>query len=312
LPVFDTYSKRRKRELGQTPDIYTYDKIPPQLKVQIIHIWREVIGIPTIDMFDHIDERADIYQAIIQVLRKEVGVFRFLSSTHNPNDKKYAHGELCEYFLGEKDVDDDLSIIELTFRYMDLGMRNQSLNDEQVDDAIAELNVRFDEHGVGYQYSDGIVIRRDSELVHKEVVKPTLLVLRGSIYKSAQEEFLSAHEHYRNRKMTEALVDACKAFESTMKIICTKRGWKVDTTKPASQLIQVCLDNGLIPAYWQAHFSHLRGMLEASIPTARNKQGGHGAGALPPHNPPRELVAYVLHMTASTILFLAEAEKALP
>jgi len=45
--------------------------------------------------------------------------------------------------------------------------------------------------------------------------------------------------------------------------------------------------------------------------TVRNRQSGHGAG-LTPRTIPRQLAAYVLHLTASSILFLVESEKALP
>jgi hypothetical protein len=60
------------------------------------------------------------------------------------------------------------------------------------------------------------------------------------------------------------------AFGSTMKIICTKRKWTHTPTMPASKLIKVCMDNGLIPSYWQAHLAnrqYLQGLLEASVPT---------------------------------------------
>jgi hypothetical protein len=47
-------------------------------------------------------------------------------------------------------------------------------------------------------------------------------------------------------------------------------------------------------------------MLESSVPTVRNRLGGHGQGTevvkVPSH-----VVAYALHMTASTIVFLADA-----
>lgn len=97
-----------------------------------------------------------------------------------------------------------------------------------------------------------------------------------------------------------------------MKIIATKRKWPFDKTKAAAELVRVCLDNGLIPAYWQSHFTGLRTILESAIPTPRNKQAGHGAGTQAQQLPPDELVAYVLHMTAATILFLTEAERKLP
>jgi hypothetical protein len=80
----------------------------------------------------------------------------------------------------------------------------------------------------------------------------------------------------------------------------------------AAELVRTCLDNGLVPSYWENHFTGLRTILTSGIPTARNRQGGHGAGTLMNNDPPAELVSYVLHMTASTILFLSEAEKKLP
>ncbi|MCA1542207.1 hypothetical protein I6F18_19805 [Bradyrhizobium sp. NBAIM32] len=153
----------------------------------------------------------------------------------------------------------------------------------------------------------------DSEFVHAEAVVPSLAVLRGAEFRNAQDEFLSAFDHYRHGKYEEALVDCAKSFESTMKVICHKRGWPFDPNRStASELVRTCLDNGLIPSYWENHFTGVRNILSSGIPTARNRQGGHGAGTLPDNEPPEELVSYVLHMTASTILFLSEAEKKLP
>ncbi len=96
-----------------------------------------------------------------------------------------------------------------------------------------------------------------------------------------------------------------------MKVICHKRGWTVQPTGTAKALIDVCLENGLIPIFWQNHFSSLRSMLESSVPTARNKTSGHGQGVTI-HQVPEYLAGYVLHMTASTIVFLVKAEQALP
>ncbi len=245
------------------------------------------------------------------------------AETFDPNNSQLAFGELCKFFLDRNGfkktsaTDKALDIIELTFQAVDGYTRNyeylyrQSAN-EIANAAIEELNKRFKEHGVGYFYSDRILGRMDSEFVHAEIVKPVLLVLRQRGFTSAQTEFLAAHEHYRSGKNSEALIEAYKAFESTMKIICTKRKWSFEKAKGAADLVKVCLDKGLVPPYWQAHFSGLRSILESAIATPRNKQAGHGAGAQPVQTPPNELVAYVLHVTAATILFLTEAERNLP
>lgn len=76
-------------------------------------------------------------------------------------------------------------------------------------------------------------------------------------------------------------------------------------------LLQVLFDNGLVPSFWNSHFSALRSTLEAGVPTARNKLGGHGQGSQVVELP-EYIVAYVIHLTASAIVFLSDAEAALP
>ena len=96
-----------------------------------------------------------------------------------------------------------------------------------------------------------------------------------------------------------------------MKAICSKRGWKHDPNATAKALLQVLFDNGLVPSFWNQHFSALRSTLEAGVPTARNKLGGHGQGSQVVEVP-EYIVAYAIHLTASVIVFLSDAEAALP
>ena len=176
------------------------------------------------------------------------------------------------------------------------------------DDAIAELNYRFREHGVGYQYESGQIIKVDSQLVHSEVVKPTLNFLSDPIYKGANEEFLKAHEHRRKKRYKQCLYESLKAFESCLKVICQKRGWSYTEKDTAKRLISIIFDHGLIPPFMQSHFSALRSTLESGVPTVRNNQSGHGQGpnqiAIPEYK-----AAYILHLTASNILLLAKADQ---
>jgi len=114
-----------------------------------------------------------------------------------------------------------LDAVELSFRIIDKVTRNHGYlgrpnSSELADGAIQELNARFKEHSIGFQYVAGNVIRVDSELLHTEVVKPALTLLRRPGYAGAQAEFLKAHEHYRDGNTKEALSECLKAFESTM------------------------------------------------------------------------------------------------
>jgi len=221
---------------------------------------------------------------------------------------------MLDFILKAKNHERVLDAVELAVRYADRITRSPGYLGERefnarVDQGIEELNARFREHGIGYQYEDGELIRVDSDLLHAESVKPALTLLRTKNYDGPREEFLRAHDHYRHGRHEESLTEALKAFESTMKAICDAKGWPYGERATAKQLVGVCFDNQLIDRFWQSHFEHLKGTLENGIATARNQRGGHGQGAQP-RTVPREIVTYVLHMTASTIVFLIEAANA--
>jgi hypothetical protein len=180
-----------------------------------------------------------------------------------------------------------------------------------VEEAIRVINARLKEHGIGYEYLNDEIVRVDSALIHEEVVRPALQLLLKPDYAGAEAEFLRAHEHYRHGRRSETLVECYKAFESMMKSICEKRNWGYDKSKAAAHLVDVCLQKGLIPAYQKNGLTGLRTILESAIPAPRNKTAGHGAGSKPMEIP-EEIVAYVLHLTAATILMLGQAEERLP
>lgn len=311
MAIFDLFSKRQKALRGDVPDVYTYGDLPNALRVQIVHIWADSIGSEqSYYDYTHGYNVKSAYKFIVDTLCREYGLFQ-LPTAEKYNDRMYLK-ELANFLLQEDDVERQLDIVELSFRYIDrltreyyLGRNNAS---KVADDAINELNDRFKEHGVGFQFVEGEIVRVDSELIHVEAVKPALRLLNEKNYHGAQQEFLSAYEHYRHGKNKEALNDCLKSFESTMKAICDKRKWPYQPNATAKALIQICFDNDLVPSFWQQQLSSLRSMLESSIPTGRNKLSGHGQGTTPTMVPDY-LVAYMLHMTASTLVFLTTAEK---
>jgi hypothetical protein len=308
VAIFDIFSKRQKKQRGEVPDVYTYTDLPGALRAQIVLIWLDTLG--KAEQY-YTGQVKEAYEFIVNTLCREYGLFR-LPGAKDYGDREYIQ-ELVNFFLQETNIEKALDAVELSFRIIDRFTRkwdylNRQQASEVADAAIEELNSRLKEHGIGYQYSDGEIIRIDSEFVHAEVVKPVLRLLNQKQFSGAQEEFLKAHEHYRLGNAKEALNESLKAFESVMKAICDKRGWQHSKTATAKELIKACLDNGLIPTFWEQHYSSLRSLLESSVPTGRNKLSGHGQG-LTPVQVPNHLVAYMLHMTASAIVFLAEAEQ---
>jgi len=305
--ILNLFSRRQKQLRGDVPDVYRYDELPIALRRQVIVILRDTYGhvlltswmppLPT-----------DPWIELRDALRRERGVY-VLNNNHD------AIAEVAEYFEGERDVELALDVVEVGFRIAEAYSENQEYchyaNPRMTaPEAIEELNGRFRQHGIGYQY-EGQLVRVDSAILHAEVVKPALLLLSGSPFVAADGEFRRAHEHYRCGRFEECLVDCLKAFESVMKVICSKRGWPLTGTETAKPLIDICLQNGVVPLYVQTELTAFRATLESAVPTVRNKAGGHGAGTTP-RQVPRQVAAYLLHMTAANILLLVEGEKAIP
>ena len=303
MPIYDIYSKRLRKMKGDVPEVYVYDDLPKPLRVQIVQIWTECLEKP--DRFTMAGQQIDeCYKDIVKILQREYGVNKLPSGNRA---YEYSYDELRDFFYETTEVDKVLDVVELVCQLIDEITYPSHLLLPPID----ELNQRFKEHGVGYRFESGQMIRIDEELIHEEVVKPALRILSQPQFAGAQEEFLKAHEQYRKGDTKDSLSNCLKTFESVMKAICDKRGWQYDKDRSTAQaLIKICFDNGLIPKFWDSHYSSLRSLLESGVPTGRNRRGGHGQGTAPT-SVPDYLVAYMLHLTATTIVFLAEAEKEL-
>ena len=310
MKVFELFSKRRKKELGLVPDVYGYDDLPIPLRIQIVHIWKDVLQIYI--HYSHALEGHTIFKWAYEQLIREYGIL-FLNERHEIREQM--EGEyltaLGNFLISSKTMDEALDVTELVFRVIKNSKSGHSFLDPMIDPLLQELNHRFQEHSFGYKFENGHILRIDSQIVHAEVVKPTLQLLSQKEYRGANEEFLRAHEHYRHQRYPECLNECLKSFESTMKVICHKRSWAYNQNDTAKTLIDNCLKNGLIPSHLQSHFAGLRACLESGIPTVRNKMSGHGQG-VNQNIVPEYLASYLLHLTATSILLFVEAEKKLP
>ncbi len=238
---------------------------------------------------------------LYSMLTREWGVPSALSST---DDGTRA---LIEIISSPKcSVAQTLDILEALFCHLlERGHKEQL---SYIEELIAEVNDKFSRAGFGFRFDHGMMMKADSQFAHKEIVLPALGVLSDPAYSAADTEYRKAHEHFRHGRNAECLVECCKAFESVMKVICTKKRWAFNQTDAASKLLKVLTDNKLFPAYMGNQLNHMVGLLEGTVPTVRNKMGGHGAGATPVVVD-EEYAAFALHSTAADILLLAKLAK---
>ncbi len=301
--IFDLFSKRQKKLREEVPDVYQYDNIDNKFRVQVVHITAKIFDNLTYQTFFKrhpggycSSEVIFFYDRIHDALCKEYGVFYLHNQTMPIRDQVYG------YFLNTTEHEKCLDIIELFFQMIDKYCPEKVFND-----ASSELNERFKESSIGYQFESGQLTRIDSQFTHSKIVQPTFCLLKK--YKGANNEFLSAHENYRHKRYKECLNDCLKSFESLMKGIHEKQGWSYDKKcATAGKLIDSCFENKLIPSYLKDQFISIKQLLASGVPTVRNREGAHGQGvdiSVVSEN----LASYTLHLTATNLLFLAKCEE---
>ena len=304
MAAFPTYSQNNSAPI----DVFIYDQIPDKLKIQIYHIWSDFFtSLVHTNIYAAIEYHG-FFKNINKIICKEHALLNIKSSHLFAIPDAYS--EINGYYLNLKDHKYIIDVIGIIFNQIELipDILNilgypPDIISMNIRDAITELNERFRQHGVGHEYINGEIIKVDSKLLHSEITKNTLFLLNDEKYSTANEEFLKAHDHYKNQRYHECLNECLKAFESAMKIICGAKGWKYETTDPANKLINVLIENKFLKNYNESHLNALKNILISGIPTIRNKNSGHGQGEekiVITDN----LASYMLYLTGATINFL--------
>jgi hypothetical protein len=301
--------------------LYVEPGPPREFRIQFLQNLDAVIGVrrpvnwTRVDKYGDLVTPARIWETILGAVAHEYGF--------SPNVDRYNRPREVfeEWFLREdQPMSYLLSAIEFAFQIVSrarpaiAGYQDEYQSTMTLAQAVGDLNERFKQQYVDYYLDPGSLTVRaiDSEFLHAEVVTPALTLIRQSGFDGVEKEFNKSLEHHRHNRQEEAITDALKAFESTLKQICDERGWVYDLHKDtASKLIKIVLDNGLLPSWMDQQLTHLRMLLESGTPTVRNKSAGHGAGSTP-RQVPSYLAAYAVHTAAANIVLLIEAHKALP
>lgn len=291
---YDIFSERTKQEA----DPYRYDEIPERLRNQICHVLQNV-------MQDTALYGIGDWEKLWNDCCQEKG----LPPCYGNN---YVCREQFREYLTQKEngVEDILDMIDITFQFIENSPSQQQGGRaiEPYDKAADDLNAYFQRASVGYQLIENQIMRTDSEYHHRETVVPALILLRSSEFESANEEFLSAHEHYRNGEYRDCITNANAAFESVMKVICDQKEWEYNKGT-AGELVAVLLRKEFIPNYLQGHFQQLLATLGSGLPPLRHKQGSaHGKGEKTTEVP-AHMAGYALHLAATNILFLVQTSE---
>lgn len=296
--MYTLFSKRIKDAAGD-PEVYVYDVFPRTFRNQMFYALSDVL--------DYYEKNGGpgAWETLHDGFAREVGVktLGYQGYTARANVEVYIDSCLNQEFLDLLDFSFDMLSRTRKIRVPYVSNVEQQ---DKITRAFVEMNFRFKQHSLGYEFVNDELIRKDNEFLHREAVKPALKLLCTTGFKGAEQEFLDAFEHRRKGENKDAILDALKSFESTMKAICDGMGYAYDPAKStAKDLIGVLEGKGFYPAYMNNHITSLRTSLESGLPTMRNKNAGHGQGAVVV-NVSDEFTEYALNLAATNIVLLTK------
>ncbi|MEC1303061.1 STM4504/CBY_0614 family protein [Lysinibacillus capsici] len=303
MGLFELFSRRNG--IVEQTDIYIYDIVPIEFRNQFVNIITKIFS----DFqYRTITLSSTFWEEVADEVKIEMGLLNYTNL--NPSLANMPHDVKCvmSYFL-ECDDRQAIDIIDLLIHYHHKYAYEHKFYQNDCAIAFNKINQKFKHHSLGYEIVKNQLIRIDNQFIHSEIVIRAINLLVDESFISVSDEFLKAYEHYKQGDYKDAVVNAGKAFESTMKTICSKNGYKYDVQRDtANTLIKHLFDNELIPSYMKNHIQGLKQALENSAHVLRNKNGGHGQGDVIV-DVDDSIVRYTLNLCATNIVFLVERYK---
>lgn len=295
--VTDLFSKRNKT----LPDVFVAKPIPQKFRNQVY----QILSSSWLDFSHYRGEH--LSDKISDILCREHGLFTIYPPERKRKQNATTTDDIAQCVIHHKDTDLFLDLIELVFKRMHTSSEFAEFEmdvDQGRSSATRELNHRFRENGLGYEFDVGSMrlLSKDNEFVHQEAVRPTLELLSDSKFSTANKEYLEAFSDFKDGKFGDCVTKCCAAFESVMKIVCNEKGWQYDEQKAtAGPLVSTIIQQCDLPNFLDQPLM--------IIATLRNRVStAHGAG-----NSQRvvdeTLARYALNVTASSIMLVVQASR---
>ncbi|RKI75801.1 hypothetical protein D7V90_22290 [bacterium 1xD42-87] len=272
--MYKLFLERIRNRDGE-PEVYIYDEFPEAFRNQVFYIMADVL-----DQYEGYG--GGLWGYMHDTFSREKGLKKL--GRHDQGLERYN----VETYTNVSSQEDFLDLVDYMFHLFDVGCRdihpqyNYDLDTNAlVDKAVEELNYRFKQHNLGYEFVNGEIIRIDNKMIHQEIVKPALRLLYEEGFDGAEDEFRKAFEYRRKGDNKNAILVAGKSFESTMKTICDKKNYTYDKAKDTA---------------------------ETGLPVVRNKTSGHGQGSTI-EQISDEFAEYALNLAATNIVLLVGIYK---
>ncbi len=296
------FSKRN----APAKDVLSYD-FPESVRRRILHILKQRLDDDQWSM--SFGQGYDYGYTLDQVGKTLLTKYGRLKA---PADAR-SHAEAAVIHFLACETDEALDFLEAIFQVQPI---------HHVINCIGPFNEVFQEEGIGFEltplreidagpgqimgrsagrridYEYPRVVRRDTEYLHSEIIRPCLEALSRPGFETAHSEMMKAHEAYQKKLYPDAITDACSAFESVMKTICTRKKWDFNPDKDTcGSLAKTLATNGLFYSFYTPLFE--------GVGTIRNKMSdSHGRGPSAQYKADNEYADHMIQFTSANITML--------
>ena len=217
-----------------------------------------------------------------------------VSVQRNPDDRWIDHSDVISellYDMGEhynsikfpvdipESTDTRLPLFELARRGLGenvldtIEMMVSGLFEDRRNSFEATVNVVFEDEGSSWRLVRGQCIRLDQEFIGSGNARIALERLAAGPFAGAEAEYGKALREQASGESKDAIADACKSFESTLKILTGLEHANADA------LTKALVEQGYLNDIPENIRDGFRQTVLMSLPFIRNKLAGHGQGA---------------------------------
>jgi hypothetical protein len=135
-----------------------------------------------------------------------------------------------------------------------------------------KLNSLLELHGCPWRFTDGEFFMLDADFVGARLAMTAQEALSANNFAGAADEYAQAQRKLASGELKDAIGDACKSFESVLKVLTGQAQVNADRLTKAFASQAYLAD---LPADLQEPF---RNTVLMALPFLRNKLAGHGQG----------------------------------
>jgi len=161
------------------------------------------------------------------------------------------------------------------------------------------INAIFEENNLSWRMAEGKIFPIDSAYIEEDILRKTQHLLSEVKFHGALEEFEKARTDLANGDCKNAIDNANRAVESTMKGVL-----KIEKAKPG-ELIRKLIDSGIVPEYFSGFLKCFEEHILRCTAKIRNEElgVGHGQG-VKINKIPLPLAELAVHLSGVLIIFL--------